>query len=90
MIIITQMFNKNGLTYVIIFTHSNMCELERCFSSIVINTEATATGGVWRCLYAQPRVLLRFIALVQIRNRNFVTCSTRLPSGILIYVEYVL
>ena len=51
-------FNKKGLTYVIIFTHSNvLCYLERCFSpvEVIISIEATAIGDAWRCLYAQPR-----------------------------------
>ena len=51
-------FSKKGLTYVIIFTHSNvLCYLERCFSpvEVIISIEATAIGDAWRCLYAQPR-----------------------------------
>ena len=54
-------FSKKGLTYVIIFTHSNvLCYLERCFSpvEVIISIEATVIGDAWRCLYAPAPVFL--------------------------------
>jgi len=75
MIVITQnvMFDKNRLTCVIIFKHSNMlCDLDRCFSSVDVIIlllsmlqQYAARGG--DCMHSRA-VLLRFIALVKLIN----------------------
>ena len=69
-IVMTHILNKNGLIYVIIFTHLKvLCDLERSYSSVevIISIEATAIGGAWRCLHAHPRCPASFYWEMAIR-----------------------